>query len=694
MSLKVGLVQINAAFSSQRYLPYSIGGLVAYAKKFLKNPDEYEYLLPVFDRMPVRDAVTELVNADVVAFSVYVWNEQLSLEIAKCLKQLKPSIIILFGGPQIPDPFDETKPHIPNRAKAYLEEHPFIDILCHGEGEVAFVYFLENCFGDWKKIPSASFVKEGTFYQTIRAERIRNLGIVPSPYTEGTFAPLMAAYPDMKWIGSFETDRGCPYFCTFCGWGSLVGQKVNQFPQERVFQELEWFGKNEIEFVFCCNANFGIFPRDIEIARYAAEVKKTHGFPHILSVQSAKNVTDRVWEVHTILHGMGMEKAVILALQSADSDTLNAIKRKNIKREFYRELHVRAKRAGIPTSTDLILPLPGETFTSFVDGICEVIEDGGAIQVNPLSIEPDAEMSDPAYQEKFGIVSVRARVVNVHGAVAGEGIFRTRIKDIPRGELSLEEWAMVSIEETREGLFEEQKLVIATTSMPKVDWVRAKTFSWTVLLLYFNRLLTIPLIVLRNNFGIEYQKMLTLFSDSSSDWDEYPVISWVQSVFREKAREIQNGGYEYCAFNGIWWPANEYVFIQLCVENKLAGFYQEAEKILSVFLLDSAIDIPEGLLHEAILLNQGMLKLPSQKTDLDITLSYNIGEFYKSILEMQPILLEKKSSSYHINRTSKIWDFDRWCEEVVWWCHKGSRYLYEDIGCLDNKPSDEIAGHY
>jgi len=694
MAIKVGLGQINAAFSGQRYLPYSIGGLVAYAKKCLKNPDEYKFLLPVFDRMPVRNAIKELLPADVVAFSVYVWNEQLSLEIAKCLKRLKPSVIILCGGPQIPDPFDETKPHIPNRAKAYLEEHPFIDILCHGEGEIVFTSFLENFSGDWENIPSASFMKDNIFHQTKRAERIRDLGMVPSPYTEGTFVPLMRAYPQIKWIGSFETDRGCPYFCTFCGWGSLVGQKVIPFPLEKVYQELEWFGKNEIGFVFCCNANFGIFPRDLEIARRAAETKKTYGYPNVLSVQSAKNVTDRVWEVHTILHGMGMEKAVILALQSADSDTLNAIKRKNIKRDFYRELHVRAKRAGIPTSTDLILPLPGETFTSFVDGVCEVIEDGGAIQVNPLSIEPDAEMSDPAYQEKYGIVSVRARVVNVHGAVAGEGIYRVRVKEVPRDGFSLADWAMASLEETEEELFEEQKLVVATNSMPIEDWIRAKAFSWTALLLYFNRLLTIPLIVLHNAYGMKYQELLTIFSDSKFDKKEYPILSGMQTFFQEKASEIKNGGYEYYAFNGIWWPANEYMFIRLVLENQLDSFYTEAEKVLTRLAHDSGAKVPEGLMEEAIMLNRGMLKLPSQKTDFDITLSYNIGEFYRSILEMQPVPLEKKPSRYQVNRTSKIWDFDRWCEEVVWWCHKGSIYLYEDMQSLNGKPADELEGHY
>ena len=44
---------------------------------------------------------------------------------------------------------------------------------------------------------------------------------------------------------------------------------------DRVFAELDWFSKNKVEFIFCCDANFGILPRDYEIALKAAENKKS-----------------------------------------------------------------------------------------------------------------------------------------------------------------------------------------------------------------------------------------------------------------------------------------------------------------------------------------------------------------------------------------------------------------------------------
>ena len=52
--MKVGLVQINNSFDKQCYLPYTVGMLQAYALKHLANPEDFEFLLPIFDRIPLH----------------------------------------------------------------------------------------------------------------------------------------------------------------------------------------------------------------------------------------------------------------------------------------------------------------------------------------------------------------------------------------------------------------------------------------------------------------------------------------------------------------------------------------------------------------------------------------------------------------------------------------------------------------
>src|SRR5260221_9260483 len=92
--VRIGLVQLNNSFSGQNYLPYSVGALQAYAQKFLGRPQDYEFLLPIYRRVPVAQAVAELSGADVVFFSTYVWNIRLSLEIASRLKRASAGTVI------------------------------------------------------------------------------------------------------------------------------------------------------------------------------------------------------------------------------------------------------------------------------------------------------------------------------------------------------------------------------------------------------------------------------------------------------------------------------------------------------------------------------------------------------------------------------------------------------------------------
>ena len=57
--IKVGLVQINNSFSGQHYFPYSVGILQAYAMEHLREPERYQFVLPVYRRISVEEAVEQ-----------------------------------------------------------------------------------------------------------------------------------------------------------------------------------------------------------------------------------------------------------------------------------------------------------------------------------------------------------------------------------------------------------------------------------------------------------------------------------------------------------------------------------------------------------------------------------------------------------------------------------------------------------
>jgi radical SAM superfamily enzyme YgiQ (UPF0313 family) len=628
----------------------------AYAQKHLKQPENYQFLLPLYDRIPVDEGVQRLLGVDVALFSTYVWNFRISLEIARKLKGEAPETVIVFGGP-----------HVPDRVEEFLRKYPFIDLACHGEGEQPALAILESCLSrNWEQVPNISFLAEdGRLVQNPKAPRMKDLSLDPSPYLEGVFAPLMEANPEEHWIALWETNRGCPFSCTFCDWGSAIQSKVYSFDLERVCNEVAWFAEHRIEFVFCCDANFGILPRDLDIVDYVAKTKSRYGYPHALSVQNTKNATERAYKVQKILADAGLNKGVAISLQSTDENTLQSIKRANISLETYQELQRRFARDGVETYTDMILALPGETYESFANGVSTIIENGqhNRIQFNNLSILPNAEMGDPEYQKKYGMVTVESKTINMHGSLA----------------------------ESMEEIYETQVMVIGTNTMPEVDWVRTRAFSSMASLLHFDKILQIPLILIHDICSVSYRELIEAFSEGSLD--SFPILGEVRSFFEDAAREIQNGGPEYTRSEewlNIWWPADEYILIKLCVENKLQQFYEEAERLLNRLLDDRSPNLPLGLLHETIELNRTLIKLPFQTEDLDLDLSYNVWEFYQSSLTGRATVLEKRSSKYHIDRTTHSWSsWDEWFQGVVWYGNKKGAYLYGN----DNVET-QLAGHY
>src|SRR5476651_1052406 len=407
--LKIALVQINNSFSGQNYLPYSIALLQTYVQKFSPNPERYEFMTPLYKRIRIADAVEQLKDADIVGFSTYVWNGRISLEIARHLKELKPGIVILFGGP-----------HVPDQPEAFMRANPQIDLAVHNEGEITFLKLVEAYpdRGSWASLPDVSLVApDGSVVRNANIDRVRDLDEIPSPFLEGAFDTIMAANPNESWIGLWETNRGCPFRCTFCDWGSATAAKVTKFGEERLFAEVDWFAEKKIEYIFCCDANFGIQKRDVDIANYVADIKKTTGYPVALSVQNTKNATERAYLTQKILSDAGLNKGVALSMQSVDMPTLEAIKRDNISLNTYMELQRRFTRDKVETYSDLILGLPGETYESFVKGVDLLMENGqhNRIQFNNCSILPNAEMGNPEYQKKYGMVTVESKIINIHG---------------------------------------------------------------------------------------------------------------------------------------------------------------------------------------------------------------------------------------------------------------------------------------
>ncbi|WP_372400670.1 radical SAM protein (plasmid) [Azospirillum sp. HJ39] len=652
----VGLVQINNSFSGQNYLPYAVGLLESFVRSRAEDANRYNFLSPIYKRMPISQICEALLNADVIGFSTYVWNARISLEVARQVKLKRPDVMIVFGGPQVPD-----------HAETFLRTYPFIDVAVHNEGEQTFLDILESFpHTDPTGIKGTSCIDDaGHYVRTAPQPRIRELSSIPSPFLTGVFDRLMATHPKESWIGLWETNRGCPFQCTFCDWGSATAAKVNQFDLDRLTAEVDWFSDKKIEYLFCCDANFGILKRDVDLARYVADKKKETGYPQFLSVQNTKNATERAYLAQSIIAEAGLNKGVAISMQSIDPETLKNIKRDNISLKSFLELQSRFTRDGIETYSDLILGLPGETYDSFVEGVSMLMESGqhNRIQFNNLSILPNAEMGAPEYQDRHGMRLVESQIINIHGEDP------CLDDDVP----------------------EMQQLVVETATMPAADWRRTRAFCWMTALVHFDKLFQIPLIVAHEQSKVSYRVLLESFTRAEKI--RFPLISSIYDFFIESATVIQQGGPEYIhskEWLNIYWPADEYVFIRLTAEGKVDDFYRECTELILEATEATASACLKPAVRDAARLNRSLLKDPSAVSDLVVDLEWNVMELYKAILRGESERLSRTPNTVHIGRSKESWaDFNDWCKRVVWWGNKKGAYLYNGA-VVEMHP----AGHY
>ena len=369
MKKTVSLVQVNFQQGpvelNSFYLPYSIGMLWSYASSFEHIANNYELDHVLCFRNPTDITAERLATSNIVIFSAYVWNKSYNYQLAKKIKALNPQCILIFGGPEMP----VTDPLI-------FEKLPFIDIVVKKEGEVVFKSILEN-LDNLDTVEGLLLNKELKVHDTGNSKRIDNLDILTSPYLSGFFDKLVQDNPQVEWCATLETNRGCPYQCTFCDWGSLIYSKVKKFDLERVYAELEWIGKNKCGFLFIADANFGIFPeRDNLIMDKLIEVQGKYGYPYSVLCCWAKNQKEEVVAIASKMAKSKMNNGLTISVQTLNEQVLDIIKRKNLDQHKIEEIFEICEKNQMPVLTELILGLPGENLASWKDNIWKIINAG------------------------------------------------------------------------------------------------------------------------------------------------------------------------------------------------------------------------------------------------------------------------------------------------------------------------------
>ncbi|HXF78963.1 MAG TPA: cobalamin-dependent protein [Usitatibacter sp.] len=323
------------------------------------------------------ESLIEAIKADppdVLMLSNYVWNEALSHYCFRVAKAVNPGVLTVMGGPNI-----SLEPH---RQLAYLDKYPFVDVYALGEGDFL-AHHVVKSFMDAgrsvkrlgaKGLPSSVFRNpEGHAAIDETQPRHKVVEDIPSPWLTG----IQDEFFDGKLAPMIETNRGCPFTCTFCVQGTKYYSKIHNFSVDRIKEEIGYIARlikeksPRMGTLRIADSNYGMYERDISISEHIGLMQKEYGWPTFIDATTGKNKPERIIKSVEKVSG-----ALVLyqAVQSLDEEVLRKIKRESIKLEAYKVLEVHMRGRGLRSVSDLILGLPGESLASHLRGLHQLLD--------------------------------------------------------------------------------------------------------------------------------------------------------------------------------------------------------------------------------------------------------------------------------------------------------------------------------
>jgi hypothetical protein len=376
----------------------------------------------------------------------------------------------------------------------------------------------------------------------------------------------------------------------------LTYNKVKHFGVQRVYDELEWMAKHKCGFISITDANFGMFPeRDNLIADKIIEVQSTYGYPKTFSVAWAKNQKREVVEiVKKLLEAPGFNQGLTLSVQSLDLDVLENIRRKNMEMNKLEEVFELCEQRNIPTYTELILGLPGETLQSWKDNFWKLFRMGNhtGLTVFQAQLLENAEMN--LLQRKLFKIGSQ------------------RVTDYFSGSYSNEH--------IEEGI----EIITSTKDLPPDAMLDAEIFSWFINTFHINGVSTLLSRLVYKHLDIDYSVFYDQLFEylQHDDWyvkEQGEVRQYFSDWMSQgRLRHPEIGGIEIHGWNLI-----HRSILNMHVENQSENIFDKLEAFMQRF------DLPADLLASAMqfqnkyLIDYNKMHEYPQKLKLD----YNLWEF-------------------------------------------------------------------
>lgn len=491
----------------------------------------------------------------------------------------------------------------------------------------------------------------------------------PSPYLAGVYDYMFEAHPDIDFQAIIETNRGCPFLCTFCYWGRGGNSRRYRYhSMERLAAEIDWFGRNNIRYVFNADSNFGMHRRDPEIAGLIVEAKKKYGFPEKFRTCWGKNTDENIFRIAGMLHEHDLEKGITLARQSQSKEVLGNIKRGNIKLDTYSSLQRRFNDLDVPVYTEMILGLPGESYESWSGGIEEMLQSGlkNQLFVYQCEVYPNTELHEAEYREKFGIKLQRLELREIHGSVRDES------------------WVP-----------EYNDIIVETNAMSNHDWRRMSKLSMVTMLLHSMKLGFYVMRHMADRYSTGYVPFIEFCSDLLMAEGTGGHFRREVAVFDKYLDGMMAGegrGVVMPDHGVIYWDSEEAAFLR--VAEDLDGFYAELRDVVCQFLDQNDIDYAPDEIAEVVRYQRMRMPQPTLPKQTEWTYQYNLPEYFHRSFGTDPVGVSRDTQVVTCDPIDFAGDRADFAKRTILWGRKSGALLVKCRWESADRPWVNSETHY
>jgi putative methyltransferase len=316
--------------------------------------------------------------------------------------------------------------------------------------------------------------------------------------------------------------------------------KVRRFDMDRIRAEIDWFSRMKIKSIILADANFGILPRDLEIADLLNETRDRRGYPRFMHYSPAKNNPERTVEIAKKFVRSGLSPVHTFAIQHTNPVVLAAADRDNISVSKQRQVAKAVVSSEIPTLVQLIVGIPGDSYDLWKTCLTDLMDWGlhDNYQIFNYSLLPNAPAADGDFLRRWEVETI-TRFIPKEGTGQRDEDDRD---------------ALTSVD-----------LIVGCKSYSREDWVRMKVYSAFIKALHNRSLTRLIAMYLHFTHGVSYRRFYDDVVDSFLGGSSlYRELTSHFRAFIWSPNALEDLRYERIQGHPLCFESSRWVFIEIC----------------------------------------------------------------------------------------------------------------------------------